>query len=1818
MADVSDLTDEELGIRLEPRLREFEEIDAQRRANPDDRASQRDLDNQEFGALFSVAQDVVDFAERRFPGDERLQDSFLFKDLPEGLGSTVPFLAAALAASRGAGPGMSAMVPAVLGTALSAEEGAQRAIASDADPEQVRELTEEASFAGALEGLPVGRLVSNVGRIVPGKSALLKSAKTIIESTLEEMLQEGTQAVTMNVLANRVLAEDSPLLKGAGGAARTGGAVGAVFGALGAAFGVRLRGRQIREMGEQAGLSGEVIEEAARNIPEEGAIIPIPEDEITAPVSREEAAQPKPGQPPADPFPTENVAENIARRADIPIPGQEEAIDATPEPTEEIAPSPEEEPATTPLGPPLDVVSRETTRPGTEGEIAPETQAAVAPPGRKGPETTDVSTVPELPEERPETAPKPPEEKTLRPPEDFETAELLQAEIDRLESNRNAQAPGPEGAERIAQLEAEIERRVNAIKLQAEQRGAEQASGGTSGPPLKETRTFISRLADEDLDQIIQAEALEKEDLDALRATMRENLVDAREAVPGLSDPRTVQAALDEQALRTQTTQAFIADASESMLADIANGTARTHFDPGVRARASALQEAAIDELDRRGTFFPQPGDRQGAPTEDPGAVVEPPPGLPAEAAGGIKKDKPPEPIPIRRRTRSPFVKNPKTFASALGNLVARKSSIGQRRRIQISRKNESELIGFIEAERGKPRFNALFVLESAADDRTSRTTREDFEAGIPFGEAAFSLSDQIFTDPQGAQDFDELELAALLNQEGLSGSLLGDPAPSDPVGLAFYEETGKDGSTGPESETPGQDDVVTLGAGLGAFGDITGPTRRPPANELERRGGSPNAFQDPEIEVRYQNAREGAGKESLIERVKAKFAELGRALTRPFIHLEAGERFAVAKEVLRQSRQFTSLGQSEAVEALESITRDLNDADFDLFSRHVLLRDLVESAGLDLPFGFTADTALAELSVTTQKVSNNPAVSAALKKRAAKWEKIRSENIEAMGAIGVDLSKRFTRKDYFRHQVLFHAQQRSTQGTGRRLRTPPRRGFQRRREGSELDINANYIQAEFEVMSQMAADTRLARAITRLEGAFDIMPQLRGQLAEINKGRSAEDQLAVEDILPEGFELWQPRPGSSFYFASSIPESVAAEAMESQLREAKVAPEDIRRILAKGAPFKQWALPSELAAQLNELAPELTRGRLSTVTRRVTRAWKVWTLLSPTRIVKYNARNLGEVDRVIVGNPKALKRVSKAFADLHRVLIKKELMGEDMRQWFEIVGIESLSFRQELGDVDRRDEFARLSRLDEGFRSLPRRAWSTYWSGARKLTNFRESILRYANYLEYLDQIRKTGAPENFGASIPEEITALGDPHEQAAKLSNDLLGAYDSISVAGQDLRDTLLPFWSFQETNMRAWYQLMKNATRDDRLTSAIGQTLLAKAKRSPVTALRTGGFVVKAIAVMAVVQAYNRLRYPEEEESLPEDIRARPHIILGHFDPETGEVPYFSRLGTFNDLLDWFGLDDAPRDIREFLDGKRTVKEIAEDTIAAPVIKLINMTTPLIKTPAEQIAGRTTFPDFRRPRQIRDRLDSLATGFGVRKEFRQLTGRPVRRRFPENIKENFIYLSDPEATAYWAVKDDVRRFSRQIGKPSGFSQSPRSVSLYYYKQSLRYGDPEAAGRYLAEYAALGGTKEGLAQSTRAAEPLFGLNEKEKTQFKDDLNQRDKKKLEQADVYYRATFLSSLAEETSAKVLGPSLPQNARDLVRERTILRRRKETARLNRRQRRRLDRLNDFYSEQFLPLQARARESEEAGRTGLATRSRSRLRRAADALGTPPR
>jgi hypothetical protein len=1025
--------------------------------------------------------------------------------------------------------------------------------------------------------------------------------------------------------------------------------------------------------------------------------------------------------------------------------------------------------------------------------------------------------------------------------------------------------------------------------------------------------------------------------------------------------------------------------------------------------------------------------------------------------------------------------------------------------------------------------------------------------------------------------------------------------------------------------------------AGRVVFGRPSSPER--PAFE----------FADPAVEKSYQESLPKG--EPILSQVGEYFTDIWHKMTRQYENLPRNKEFSQLQFDLNKLAKQKGVASYDAIVTLAKVLSGLKGENYDLFTRKVILDDLAREVekGHDLPWGLTKDTVGPELDRINALIDQRPEIKAALDKRKQMWDTIKTEYTGTMKDIGFDVDDRLKNENYFRHQILEYVNLKGLFGTGKKLKTPTGRGFLKKRAGSELDINRDFIQPEYEVVSQMLYDIQVAKTIKNVDENYNIMSDLKARAKGMNNTaimdmvfrpmaqaawhpgmenaegkemtvedlaqslyrrtlnlkqamgfkklqRFAEDgslpdlpsqkwsevidsiasggshegtlpylawllknypetpegQAAAlifkgisgkkkyieealkaadafqtwETIIPEGYNTWQPREGNIFYMADSIPAQLAEQLHTGALEELGVSKEDIRRALTMGGKRKQFVLKDEIIATLDELSKGRSDSVIGNADRALLKGWKVWQLISPRRMLKYNIRNMtGDADAAFVGNPRGFSDAPRATREIGATLFgKKEITGE-LKQFFDRGGFSANLQAQEMGELKDLWVFERLYRDQHpGVKDIPKGVWKKYWETARIATDAREALLRYANYLNYLDQMKKNpeGKPKNFGGSKPEEIMGLSDIRDRAYWLSNDLLGAYDRVSVMGNALRKYVFPFWSWKEVNFRRYVQFAKNAASDGQFSQTVGRAALGTLAKTPFMAFRVGKFLIMATAFWSALQVWNHTRFPDEEEELSEDQKSQPHIILGR--DKDGKIIYFNRIGALGDFLDWFGLGEAPKYVDKYFKGEMTLKEISENMVKSPVNLVVQGVTPFIKTPAELITGRSLFPDIFKPQPIRNTGLYLARSLGLENEYTAVAGLPSRG-YEESLKNFLVYSVDPGQAAYSDVMEDKRRWLEKQGKASeGFWLTPKANALYNIKLSLRYEDREALDKYMLEYISLGGKKSDIKESLKRMDPLSGLSGKDKHKFKQSLDEDQRKRLDQATKFYKETLRES----------------------------------------------------------------------------------------------
>ncbi|MDK2932789.1 MAG: hypothetical protein PWP27_599 [Clostridiales bacterium] len=278
--------------------------------------------------------------------------------------------------------------------------------------------------------------------------------------------------------------------------------------------------------------------------------------------------------------------------------------------------------------------------------------------------------------------------------------------------------------------------------------------------------------------------------------------------------------------------------------------------------------------------------------------------------------------------------------------------------------------------------------------------------------------------------------------------------------------------------------------------------------------------FLDEEVEKRYSGSK-GLKKKTFIDTVKEKAVELGEMSVRTFRYLPENEFFAEAHKELVQYPKIKGIASDEIVRVLEEVTRNLDQDSFDIFSRVVFLRDLQEEAsiGNKLPQGFT--TEMVELELERIEPFITPLIEQALKIRDKHWNNIKKRYINAMKKLGFNVEKRLTRENYFRHQVIEMMDRKKITSSGSRVKINTGRGYLKNRHGTELDINTDYLQVEYEPMVQMLIDTEIAEMLGRIEDNYSIKNMLEKQADKLNEEyiegiiiKELEDENAPTDEL--------------------------------------------------------------------------------------------------------------------------------------------------------------------------------------------------------------------------------------------------------------------------------------------------------------------------------------------------------------------------------------------------------------------------------------------------------------------------------------------------------------------------------------------------------------------------------------------------------------------------------------------------------------------------------------------------------------------------------
>lgn len=909
----------------------------------------------------------------------------------------------------------------------------------------------------------------------------------------------------------------------------------------------------------------------------------------------------------------------------------------------------------------------------------------------------------------------------------------------------------------------------------------------------------------------------------------------------------------------------------------------------------------------------------------------------------------------------------------------------------------------------------------------------------------------------------------------------------------------------------------------------------------------------NPSAEQRMTEAR-GAERSTFFNRTYESTSKVINAWRREFSRLDPNKdkTHAAANDLFHQATASNHYAVTRAADDLARITENLDQAQFKVFERLVIARDLekeVQSGKTPedmIQFGFN-DLADLQKSIKYYEgfLADNPPVVEALKQRADLVEKITTDLVKAelLPAAVLDDPR------YFHRQVKFAVNAAMEVGTSdMRLK---KKSFQMKRTGLSEDYNTDYLESESEWLANAYGLLTRKQIQDRMRASADISEDLKTQA----KIQGVKDW---RTLLPEDYKIYQPEKGHYFFRTMGVAEDVINDLVSGKISPMKLKLE-AHDILAMGQVKPEWALPRQIANMMENFQPDLPDEALSGAMAKAQATWKQWTLISPQKFVAYNTRNtLGDLDISLAYDPKILTYVPRATADLANYQMRGKLggpagdvygeakagdtaMGEIYQAMrFGVVG--SGMSVHEIPDIHKVGALRGLT--GEGNFNVARNAWDLL----KTSTNTRENILRLAAFRYFKDEIaKKVAAGEDvnmYGASTRKQVDAIVEPNEKAAKLARELLGDYGAVSENGRWIRRHMIPFYSWLEINAPRYVRLMKNMPHEGKslnLPGLVGGTVLK-------FGYNLGSLAIRMTALSAAMNLYNSALYPDEENALAKTPQGRqPHLILGVREDGTPRV--FSAESAFTDALGWFGGQDVLTDLTEISEGKRTFGDQGIEAGKAVVDKVVGGWAPVSRSLLEASFGRSAFPTLFAKgselefdtKPIRDPMEHIARTFSLGGLYKRITGRPMPPSDPNPIGRGLdwllTYRIDPIESVYWNARGQVSEYRKDKGVqlPEGAETTEKMDALYYYKQAVKWGDDVSAERWLSAYKDLGGTDAGIKQSITRAHPLGSLAKADWGAFVRSRTTEQLAELKGALQFYKDTYKADELGEASGATTG-----------------------------------------------------------------------------------
>ena len=853
------------------------------------------------------------------------------------------------------------------------------------------------------------------------------------------------------------------------------------------------------------------------------------------------------------------------------------------------------------------------------------------------------------------------------------------------------------------------------------------------------------------------------------------------------------------------------------------------------------------------------------------------------------------------------------------------------------------------------------------------------------------------------------------------------------------------------------------------------------------------------DVEERLRQAR-GIETAPLMTRIRDAVMNMVHAATRAQRNLPNDAEHAVANEFFRLLKNLPLKVSDMVSRNVGHVIEHLSPDDLVLMERLMIGRNMLDALqqGQPLRFGFQDE---AEVQAWNRRMETAAAQNPRVRDALARQHEVREFLVQRL--VDFDILPQSTLANidsYFHQQVLSKlTADRVTGGTSARRIT---RSAQRSRIvgptelGADYDYNTSYIEAEWTWMAELSTELEKEQLLRTLGSCYDIKDQLKSEAAAAGLPANEWRQMLRNH---EGYELWQPKPGNVFFQAYTIPEQVAEQIILNMPNPTGITADQLREMLVMGSPNRQFALPHEIVQELNQTTKPAPAGPVAKLANSAMRGWKVWTLLNPKRALAYNLRNVtGDIDPMLGSAAGAFKYAGQAIQELYDYYKGGRTLSPRLREARNLAVISSSLTVSEIPQLKDLKIFKRFHDSSGGLMD----AADWYFEKARRYSEFRENVLRYAAYLYYFDKLNANSLT-NYGGAKREVVDKLAmdmGNHTAAAHLARNLMGDYGNRTVFGNWMRQRLFPFFSWVEVNLHRYPRLMINAAKAGELKHAMGAGAAASSLYGAMAVLKLGLFY-------GLVHTFNRLAFPDDDDKLTDDDRASLHITLGH--NADGTVRVFRNVGALGDFAEWFGLQELLALYPRYQAGQLDFNDVLIQMAKAPFNKLAFGLRPEITSGFPILTGMSLYPDAFNPRPI-ERLEAVARTMGLHEEARGLKGMALgtgERMRPHYWERAVVGVVDPAEAALSEMYILRANYLESIGRdrpPVMGRSSARTM-----RQAIAQRDYEAFEQAASVYLAKGKDYKAFKAAVSYFDPIAaGLSAKDEERFEQEFLNGDQR--------------------------------------------------------------------------------------------------------------